>query len=79
PLADTRRNGVPLPDRQREISPQPRVQHPLSNRARGPVAAPAKVRNPLGDQPVQLNFVDAEIQAVVRALSRATGQQFLVD
>ncbi|MDP2147764.1 MAG: type II secretion system secretin GspD, partial [Pseudomonas sp.] len=31
------------------------------------------------DQPVQLNFVDAEIQAVVRALSRATGQQFLVD
>ncbi|MBJ2243174.1 type II secretion system secretin GspD [Pseudomonas sp. MF6768] len=79
PLADTRRNGVPLPDRQREISPQPRVQHPLRNRARGPVAAPAKVRNPLGDQPVQLNFVDAEIQAVVRALSRATGQQFLVD
>lgn len=79
PLADTRRNGVPLPDRQREISPQPRVQHPLSNRARSPVAAPAKVRNPLGDQPVQLNFVDAEIQAVVRALSRATGQQFLVD
>lgn len=35
--------------------------------------------NPLGDQPVQLNFVDADIQAVVRGLSRATGRQFLVD
>jgi general secretion pathway protein D len=35
--------------------------------------------NPLGDQPVTLNFVDADIQAVVRALSRSTGQQFLVD
>jgi general secretion pathway protein D len=28
---------------------------------------------------VTLNFVDADIQAVVRALSRSTGQQFLVD
>ncbi|WP_314383547.1 type II secretion system secretin GspD [Pseudomonas brenneri] len=79
PLADTRRNGVPIPERQREITPQPRVQHPVIQRARGHAAAPAKVRNPLGDQPVQLNFVEAEIQAVVRALSRATGQQFLVD
>lgn len=79
PLADTRRNGVPIPERQREITPQPRVQHPVTQRARGHAAAPAKVRNPLGDQPVQLNFVEAEIQAVVRALSRATGQQFLVD
>ncbi|MCO7519267.1 MULTISPECIES: type II secretion system secretin GspD [unclassified Pseudomonas] len=35
--------------------------------------------NPLGDQPVQLNFVDADIQAVVRGLSRATGRQFLID
>lgn len=79
PLADTRRNGVPIPERQREITPQPRVQHPVTQRARGHAAAPAKERNPLGDQPVQLNFVEAEIQAVVRALSRATGQQFLVD
>ncbi|CRM69839.1 type II secretion system secretin GspD [Pseudomonas sp. 25 R 14] len=79
PLADTRRNGVPIPERQREITPQPRVQHPVTQRARGHAAAPAKVRNPLGDQPVQLNFVEADIQAVVRALSRATGQQFLVD
>ncbi len=79
PLADTRRNGVPIPERQREITPQPRAQHPVTQRARGHAAAPAKVRNPLGDQPVQLNFVEADIQAVVRALSRATGQQFLVD
>ncbi|PYC28912.1 type II secretion system secretin GspD [Pseudomonas mosselii] len=42
------------------------------------VASPAPA-NPLGDQPVQLNFVDADIQAVVRGLSRATGRQFLVD
>lgn len=79
PLADTRRNGVPIPERQREITPQPRAQHPVTQRARGHAVAPAKVRNPLGDQPVQLNFVEADIQAVVRALSRATGQQFLVD
>ena len=41
--------------------------------------ASAVPSNPLGDQPVQLNFVEADIQAVVRALSRATGRQFLVD
>ncbi|NWE85864.1 type II secretion system secretin GspD, partial [Pseudomonas edaphica] len=57
----------------------PRVQHPVTNSARGHAPAVLKARNPLGDQPVQLNFVDADIQAVVRALSRATGQQFLVD
>lgn len=33
----------------------------------------------LGEQPVSLNFVDTEVEAVVRALSRATGRQFLVD
>ncbi len=33
----------------------------------------------LGEQPVSLNFVDADIDAVVRALSRATGRQFIVD
>ena len=79
PLADTRR-GVESPlDRQREDTPKARQPHPLSNSARGHASAPVKARNPLGDQPVQLNFVDADIQAVVRALSRATGQQFLVD
>ncbi|MCU1784417.1 type II secretion system secretin GspD [Pseudomonas sp. 13B_2.1_Bac1] len=79
PLADTRRSGETPLDRQREVTPKPRVQHPVTHSARGQAPAPVKARNPLGDQPVQLNFVDADIQAVVRALSRATGQQFLVD
>ena len=79
PLADTRRSGETMLDRQRELAPTPRVQHPLTNSARGHAPTAVKARNPLGDQPVQLNFVDADIQAVVRALSRATGQQFLVD
>ncbi|KMT52264.1 type II secretion system secretin GspD [Pseudomonas fildesensis] len=79
PLADTRRSADTVLDRQRELAPKPRVQHPVTNSARGHAPAAVKARNPLGDQPVQLNFVDADIQAVVRALSRATGQQFLVD
>ncbi len=33
----------------------------------------------LGDQHGDAEFVEADIQAVVRALSRSTGQQFLVD
>jgi len=78
PLAETRRSDTAL-DRQREPAPKPPVQHQLTNSARGHAPAVVKARNPLGDQPVQLNFVDADIQAVVRALSRATGQQFLVD
>ncbi|TFY88580.1 type II secretion system protein GspD [Pseudomonas nabeulensis] len=78
PLAETRRSDTPL-DRQREPAPQPPVQHRVTHSARGHAPAVLKARNPLGDQPVQLNFVDADIQAVVRALSRATGQQFLVD
>ncbi|MGU9858435.1 type II secretion system secretin GspD [Pseudomonas sp. LF245] len=79
PLADTRRSSDSPLDRQRELAPKPAVQHPITNSARGHAPAAIKARNPLGDQPVQLNFVDADIQAVVRALSRATGQQFLVD
>ncbi|WP_312496824.1 type II secretion system secretin GspD [Pseudomonas cremoris] len=78
PLAETRRSDTAL-DRQREPAPRPPVQHQVTNSARGHAPAVVKARNPLGDQPVQLNFVDADIQAVVRALSRATGQQFLVD
>ena len=78
PLAETRRSDTEL-DRLREPAPQPPVQHRVTNSARGHAPAVVKARNPLGDQPVQLNFVDADIQAVVRALSRATGQQFLVD
>ncbi|MBE8594692.1 type II secretion system secretin GspD [Pseudomonas sp. MAFF 301449] len=79
PLADTRRSGDSVLDRQRELVPKPAVQHRVTNSVRGQAPATVKARNPLGDQPVQLNFVDADIQAVVRALSRATGQQFLVD
>ncbi len=79
PLADTRRSSESVLERQHEPAPKPRLQHPLTNSARGHAPAAVKARNPLGDQPVQLNFVDADIQAVVRALSRATGQQFLVD
>ena len=78
PLAETRHSDTPL-DRQREPAPRPPVQHPVTSSARGHAPAVVKARNPLGDQPVQLNFVEADIQAVVRALSRATGQQFLVD
>ncbi|QJI29500.1 type II secretion system secretin GspD [Pseudomonas sp. ADAK18] len=83
PLADTRRSGDTTLDHKTMLSTpeqRPRVQHPVTNSARGHAVAPSRtVPNPLGDQPVQLNFVDADIQAVVRALSRATGQQFLVD
>lgn len=79
PLADTRRSGETALDRQREPAARPPVKHAVTSSARGQAPATVKVRNPLGDQPVQLNFVDADIQAVVRALSRATGQQFLVD
>ncbi|MFN3356907.1 MAG: type II secretion system secretin GspD [Pseudomonas sp.] len=79
PLADTRRSGDTVLDRQRDPVPKPTVQHRVTQSARGQAPATVKARNPLGDQPVQLNFVDADIQAVVRALSRATGQQFLVD
>ena len=79
PLSETRRSGESPLDRQREDIPKARQPHPVTSSAHGHAPEPIKARNPLGDQPVQLNFVDADIQAVVRALSRATGQQFLVD
>ena len=82
PLGSTQRSGDVLLDRQRaqasrEQKPPVRHQVDLTTRAREPRSSPAP--NPLGDQPVTLNFVEADIQAVVRALSRSTGQQFLVD
>ncbi|WP_430443680.1 MAG: type II secretion system secretin GspD [Pseudomonas piscis] len=83
PLADTRRGGDALADRQRlqaQQAQRPKVLHPVTNsRAQATTRSTSVPRNPLGDQPVQLNFVEADIQAVVRALSRSTGQQFLVD
>lgn len=83
PLANTQRGSESAADRQRtqaQLEQKPRVQHPITTAGRSVVSRnSAPVRNPLGDQPVQLNFVDADIQAVVRALSRSTGQQFLID
>lgn len=83
PLGSTQRSGDALLDRQRaqassERKPPVRHQVDLTARARAP-RSDAPASNPLGDQPVTLNFVEADIQAVVRALSRSTGQQFLVD
>ena len=84
PLADTQRSGDVLLERQRaqtQIERQSRPQRTLINPPRrgGASAASTAQSNPLGNQPVSLNFVDADIQAVVRGLSRATGRQFLVD
>jgi general secretion pathway protein D len=84
PLANTQRTGDDVAERQRvqariEKAPNPprRISSPA--RAAASPAGGAATRNPLGDQPVQLNFVDTDIAAVVRALSRSTGQQFLID
>ncbi|AZC95564.1 type II secretion system secretin GspD [Pseudomonas chlororaphis] len=86
PLGETNRSGGDVvAERERAQAQQtqrPRYQHPISRAGRAPGASAASstvVRNPLGDQPVRLNFVDVDIQAVVRALARSTGQQFLVD
>ncbi|WP_449122847.1 type II secretion system secretin GspD [Pseudomonas sp. MPG01] len=84
PLANTQRSGDAVLDRERaqaQARPVPKQLHNITQRARSG-AAPSGIAlpsNPLGDQPVTLNFVDADIQAVVRALARSTGQQFLVD
>ncbi|QHF45067.1 type II secretion system protein GspD [Pseudomonas sp. S35] len=84
PLASPPRSGDVLLERQRtqtQIARQARPQHTLVNPVRrgGASAASAGLSTPLGSQPVSLNFVDADIQAVVRGLSRATRRQFLVD
>ena len=83
PLGNTQRSGDAVLDRERaqaQARPAPKQLHNITERARsGGARGSALPANPLGDQPVTLNFVDADIQAVVRALSRSTGQQFLVD
>ncbi|RMP81435.1 proteinral secretion pathway protein D [Pseudomonas syringae pv. actinidiae] len=69
-------------DRQRaQPGVAPGQKHTLSNTARGhtPAHKTVAAHGALGDQPIQLNFVEADIQSVVRALSRSTGQQFLLD
>ncbi|MGG7671247.1 type II secretion system secretin GspD [Pseudomonas sp. WC2] len=84
PLANTQRNGDAVADRERaqaQARPVPKQLHNITKSARSGAAAPSTpaLGNPLGTQPVTLNFVDADIQAVVRSLSRSSGQQFLVD
>jgi general secretion pathway protein D len=84
PLANTQRSGDAVADRERaqaQARPAPKQLHNISKGARTGAVAPssAALGNPLGDQPVTLNFVDADIQAVVRSLSRSSGRQFLVD
>ncbi|WP_085695872.1 type II secretion system secretin GspD [Pseudomonas sp. B26(2017)] len=84
PLANTQRSGDAVLDRERaqaQARPAPKQLHNITERARsgGSARGTTLPVNPLGDQSVTLNFVDADIQAVVRALSRSTGQQFLVD
>ena len=84
PLADTNRTGDALADRQKnqaQLKQPPGVQHTISSPGRSNTvpAGSAPASNPLGNQPVTLNFVDVDIPAVVRALSRSTGRQFLVD
>lgn len=84
PLADTNRTGDALADRQKnqaQLKQPPGVQHKTSSPGRSNTvpAGSAPASNPLGNQPVTLNFVDVDIPAVVRALSRSTGRQFLVD
>ncbi|NWB96294.1 type II secretion system secretin GspD [Pseudomonas gingeri] len=83
PLASTAKGGDAVADRQR-LQAQVEQQHrqpraPLNPGAGRSAPKGGAAASPLGNQPVQLNFVDADIQAVVRALSRSTGQQFLVD
>ncbi|MGE7991488.1 type II secretion system secretin GspD [Pseudomonas sp. NPDC089554] len=81
PLANVRQGDTAL-DRQPQAEPQrPQARRSVSKatpHSHGSSATPP-VSAPLGEQPVQLNFVEADIQAVVRALSRATGRQFMVD
>ncbi|EJM00064.1 general secretion pathway protein D [Pseudomonas sp. GM102] len=84
PLADTNRTGDALADRQKnqsQLKQPPGVQHKISspNQRNALPAGSAPASNPLGNQLVTLNFVDVDIPAVVRALSRSTGRQFLVD
>lgn len=84
PLANTQRNGDAVADRERaqaQARPVPKQLHNITKSARSGATAPSSpaLGNPLGTQPVTLNFVDADIQAVVRSLSRSSGQQFLVD
>ncbi|WP_323000090.1 type II secretion system secretin GspD [Castellaniella sp.] len=56
-------------------APQPRRLQPIPERPEAPAAADAGVDGPMS----RLNFQEAELSSVVRALARFTGRNFLVD
>lgn len=77
-------SGDALVERQRaqvQVEQRQQARRQVASRAPASQASSAGPinSNGLGNQPVQLNFVDADIPAVLRALSRATGRQFLTD
>ena len=51
---------------------------PLAGFAQTPPAAPA-ARTQAGADPVMLNFVNADLEAAVRAIGQYTGRQFVID
>lgn len=51
---------------------------PLAGFAQTPAAAPA-ARTQAGTDPVMLNFVNADLEAAVRAIGQYTGRQFVID
>lgn len=51
---------------------------PLAGSAQQPAAAPA-ARTSAGADPVMLNFVNADLEAAVRAIGQYTGRQFVID
>ena len=51
---------------------------PLAGYAQGSAAAPA-ARAPAAADPVMLNFVNADLEAAVRAIGQYTGRQFVID
>lgn len=51
---------------------------PLTGIAQAPAGAPA-ARKQAGADPVMLNFVNADLEAAVRAIGQYTGRQFVID
>lgn len=51
---------------------------PAASIAQAPAAAPA-ARSQAGADPVMLNFVNADLEAAVRAIGQYTGRQFVID
>jgi general secretion pathway protein D len=54
------------------------VLMPLAGIAQTPAAA-RSARTPAGADPVMLNFVNADLEAAVRAIGQYTGRQFVID